>query len=98
MTACLKRSPARDVEELLRPAPRRSDDLAREDCAAGGNLDAKVLRRELLRPHRLAVEAARRVRRLGSPVEHDVRQQVVLGETALDVAAAVAPRAELLDD
>ena len=34
----------------------------------------------------------------GDPVEHDVGQQLVLGEAALDVAVAVAPGAELLDD
>ena len=34
----------------------------------------------------------------GDPVDHDVGQQEVLAEAGLDVAAAVAPRPELLGD
>ena len=46
----------------------------------------------------LVVEAHRRRDRLRHPVERDVGQQVVLGEAPLDVAVAVAPGPELLDD
>ena len=46
----------------------------------------------------LAVDARRARRAAGRPVDHDVRQQHVLREGPLDVAVAVAPRAELLDD
>ena len=48
--------------------------------------------------HEVVVHAHRRRRRLRDPVHHEVRQQRVLAESALDVAVAVAPRAELLDD
>src|SRR5579864_5756798 len=47
---------------------------------------------------RLVIEARRRVNRLRDPIDHHVGQQLILGEAALDVAAAIAPGAELLDD
>src|SRR5438094_149985 len=45
-----------------------------------------------------AVHAHRRADRPGEPVEHDVGEDLVLREAPLDVAVAVAPRPELLDD
>ena len=53
---------------------------------------------ELAGVHRLVVEAARGVRRLRNPVEHDVGEQLILRKAPLDVAAAIAPGAELFDD
>ena len=54
--------------------------------------------REFVGVDHLVVEAHRGGDRLRHPVERDVGQQVVLGEAPLDVAVAVAPRPELLDD
>src|SRR5262249_58789434 len=47
---------------------------------------------------RLRVETDRAADAPGDPVDHHVRQQLIFGEAALDVATAVAPGSELLDD
>jgi hypothetical protein len=68
-----------------------------EDRDAAGNLDAAgvLVHRDL---RRVVVETERRADRLRQPVDHDVRQQFILGEAAFDVAVAVAPGPKLFDD
>src|SRR5262249_27438266 len=46
----------------------------------------------------VVVEEERGVDRAGHPVEGDDRQELVLCEAALDIAVAVAPGAELVDN
>src|SRR5581483_8250727 len=72
--------PALDAVHALRPLAGWPDDLLREDRAAGRHVDPEAGRRELSGAHRLAVETAGRVRGRGRPVEHDVRQELVLRE------------------
>src|SRR5262249_13622317 len=98
VSAALEARPARDVVETLDPRARRLQDLLREDRAAGRDVHPEGLRWELPGVHHLVVEPRRRRRRLRHPVEHHVGEQLVLREAPLDVAVAVAPRAELLDD
>src|SRR5256885_15211910 len=98
VAAPLHARPALHVEDALGPGARRLDDLPREDGAAGWHLDAEAAGRELVGVDRLVIEAARRVRGLGDPVEHDGGEQLVLREAALDLPVAVAPGAALLDD
>ena len=65
---------------------------------ARGHVDAPAGSASRPRLAHLVVQAGRRRRRPRDPVEHHVREQLVLGERPFDVAVAVAPGAELLDD
>ena len=97
MSAARHLGPVRHVEGRLGPRPRRDEQLLREDGAADRRLDV-AQRPARRRVARLVVDARRRRDRLRRPVDGDVRQQLVLRELALDVAVAVAPGPELLDD
>src|SRR5690606_19840989 len=77
---------------------RRAVELLREDRARGRLLDALGRRPEAAGLHRLVVEPRGRRDRPGDPVDHHVGEELILREAALDVAVAVAPGAELLDD
>src|SRR5450755_4966463 len=88
---------AHDVRRALEPRPRRADDVAGEEREAGWHLDPAGVLRGRDRGVR-AVHAHRRANRPREPVDRDVREDLVLREAPLNVAAAVAPRPELLDD
>ena len=61
-------------------------------------LDALAVRDGPRRVEARVVGPEGRADRPRDPVQHHVRQQGVLGEASLDVAAAVAPRSEFLHD
>src|SRR5215212_491839 len=94
--------PVADVEEaLLRPAARRALELLREDRAAGGHVDrvACGARDPLVDlADALPVQAGRRGARPRKPVEHQIVEQLVARKHALEVAPAVGPGLELLND
>jgi hypothetical protein len=74
-----------------------ADDVAAEQREAGRDLDPAGVLRGRDRGVR-AVHAHRRADRAGQPVDRDIREDLVPGEGPLDVAAAVAPRPQLLQD
>src|SRR5207248_8100163 len=90
--------PAGDVVVVLGPLPRRIEQLPGEQGAAGRQRHELFGGPEPADPAGLAVEAGRGSERLGHPVDRDVAEQLVPGESPLDVAAPAAPRPELLDD
>src|ERR1700759_5567104 len=91
--------PAPDVGEYPgRGAARRLEDLARKLRIAGryrdglaGRQDRRAVKPRIIRPER-------RPDRAGKPVERDVGEHAVAGNRALDIAAAIRPRTEFLDD
>src|SRR6266567_4643195 len=90
--------PAGDVVALLGPLPWAGDRvLFRGKRDADGYVDANRLWR-LGIVAAVVVEEEGGVDRAGYPVEGGDRQELVLGEAALDVAVAVAPGAELVDN
>jgi hypothetical protein len=90
--------PAADVVDALGPRARRPHDLLREGGVGRRHLDALAVADRPGRVVARVVGPEGRVDRARDPVERDVGQELVLGKPALDVAAAVAPRPELLDD
>jgi hypothetical protein len=81
-----------------RQRSRRTDDLARERRVAGRHVDRSPIR---YRPRPVlagVIGPERAADRTGEPVEADIRQQLVARERGLDIAVAIGPRAELLDD
>ena len=88
---------AHDVRGALEPGPGRADDVAGEQREAGRHLDPAGVLGGGDRGVG-AVHAHRRADRRGEPVDGDVGEDLVFGEAPLDVAVAVAPGAELLDD
>ncbi len=91
---------AAQVEGALDPFPRRCGrDIGGEGREAGRRLDPCAFRQGArLLLGRAAIEPRRRAGRTGQPVDHDVVEQQVHREALERIAAAVAPRLELLDD
>src|SRR5262249_27648461 len=98
MTAARLLAPVRHVVVLLHPAAGHLRDLAGEHRDPPGDLDEATPIRRPPDLARLVVEARRGRDRVRDPVERDVGEELVLGEAALDVAVAVRPSAEFLDD
>ena len=92
--------PACQVHLAFHEASRHPQQLTREDGDRGRDRDWRLLvvHEGPWSTERLGVEADRRVERSGEPVEAHTRQQLVLGEAAFDVAAAVAPVAATFDE
>src|SRR5207253_1726654 len=89
--------PTLDVETGLGPAAWAARQLLREHRDADGRLLHLGPATAVLAT-RLVIHVCSAGDAVGRPVKHDVREQLVLRVHALDVAAAVAPRPELLDD
>src|SRR5271170_1423199 len=90
--------PVLDIEGAIGPRARRLENLAREDRGGGRRLDALVGVGPPWVVAGFIVEAAGGVYRLSDPVDHDVGEQLILAEALFDVAAAIRPGAEFLDD
>src|SRR5262245_11918918 len=89
--------PPADVEGALAPGAGRMEDLARELRVPRRHVDpCRGKRPSAVYP--VVVRPEGRVDRAGHPVNRDVRQDVVTAEARLDVAAAVRPALELLDN
>ena len=98
VAAARHRRPAPDVVGARRKGPRRPQDLARELCVAGGDIDRFPVRDRPGAVHARVIGPERRADRAGEPVERHVGEKVVAAHGVLDLAAAVAPGPELLDD
>src|SRR5438270_13041681 len=97
MAALLHDRPAPDIgigalgETLWRP-----QDRGREFGIAGRDGDRSRQRPRPVLPH--IIRPKRRADRAGEPVEADIREELILAEHRLDIAAAIRPGAELVDD
>src|SRR5215470_5354034 len=89
-----------EVVVALRPAARGSADLLRQDGNPDRSLDDghAVMQWRPGMVRGFVVVPRRRAVALCDPVDHDGGQQVVLAETGLDIAVAIAPAAMLFDD
>src|SRR6202035_551247 len=88
---------AHDVRGALEPRPRWAADVAGEEREAGRYFDPAGELRGRNRGVRV-VHAHGGGDRPREPVERDVREDLVFREASFDVAVAVAPRPEFLDD
>src|SRR3954453_24040214 len=96
MAALLHLAPMRDVAEVrLHPAPHRRDDLPGKDSHARRHLDD---RRGPALAEAFPIEPRRRGRGLRRPVEHDVVEQLVLGEDVLGMTVAIGPGPEFFQN
>src|SRR5262245_49524389 len=98
VAATRHRRPALDVQSLLDHRAWWPYDLTWKGEIGSGHFDARA---GGYRPVAVPVRIVRPeggVNGAGGPVQHHRRQQLVLGETSLDVFTAVAPTPELLDD
>src|SRR5438045_7402066 len=97
MAALLHDRPAPDIgigalgETLWRP-----QDFGREFGIAGWDGDRSRQRPGPVLPR--IIRPKRRADRAGEPVEADIREELILAEHRLDIAAAIRPGAELVDD
>src|SRR3989440_6561606 len=97
MAALLHDRPAPDIAVGSRgEAARRSQDFGREFGIAGWDGDLSRQRPGPVLPRIIRPE--RRADRAGEPVETDIREELILAEHRLDIAAAIRPGAELVDD
>ena len=91
---------ATQVEGALDPFPgRRRCDVGGESGEAGRRFDLRAFRQcTRLLFGGAAIEPGRGARGTGQPIDHDVVEQRIHREALQRIAAAVAPRLELLDD
>ena len=87
--------PLHEVIAGLHPLPGRHEDFLRKQGARSGHVHASL---DGGGDTVLVIDSSGRCAGLGDPVEHDIRQQLVLCEAALDISVAVTPLAELLDN
>src|SRR5436190_10241755 len=85
------------VGRALKPRLRRGEHVRREQGVPGGHLDATYVL-VALDETVCVVHAHRGPDGSGEPVHGDQGEDLVLGEARLDVAVAVAPRAQLFHD
>jgi hypothetical protein len=76
----------------------RPQDLTRELGISRGYIDGSPLGNRPGPVHARVVRPERGADRAGEPVEADIGEQPITSDHALDIAAAVGPGAELLDD
>src|SRR5258708_5207086 len=88
--------PALDIVETLCKGTWGNRDFCREHRHTGRNLDAFENRFALMR--RLVVETRGGVDGLGHPIDHDIGEQFIFREDALDLPMTIAPGPELLNN
>ena len=99
MSATRHHAPAADVRvSARREGARRTQDLGRKLAIARRHVDRCALGDGPRAVHPGVIRPERRADRAGEPIEADIGQQLVLREHRSDVAAAIGPGAELLDD
>src|SRR5436305_9759610 len=81
---------------MLGESARRSQNLGRKFGIAGWDGDWSRQRPGPVLPR--IIRPKRRADRAGEPVEADIREELILAEHRLDIAAAIRPGAELVDD
>ena len=92
-------APAPNVrEDALGHRAGRSQDFARKLGITHRRGDGGAVRDGPGAVHPGVIGPERRADGAGEPVEGDVRQQLVLGEDRIDVAAAIGPSTKLLGD
>jgi hypothetical protein len=102
MATRLRNRPAPEVEQSLRQRAWGTNDLVRELYVARRRFDAPSLWDQVV-DYPFPVMAGvvgpkRRPDRARRPIHHHRRNQVIFGESALQIAVAVTPPGELLDD
>src|SRR5262249_31967255 len=98
MTAARELRPTPDVADALDPAARRHRDLEGEGGDRRRHGDALAWLKAQRAQARLAVEADRGGDGAGEPVDRDIGQERVAADDALDIARAIRPAPELLDN
>src|SRR5207237_155182 len=87
------------TESVSAPSSRTSSSASASACASTSASTTFMPSLPVLRAlDLLVVHARRRMRGRRDPVEHQVVEELVLREGALDVAVAIGPGSELLDD
>src|SRR5450432_2051070 len=89
--------PSLDIEEPGSEFPRRGNDILFKTGEARWNCDVALFG-DVRAVRLLVVEACGRSSSLRDPVNHDVREQFILGKNALKLPVDVAPVVELLDN
>ena len=102
MATRLRNRSAPEVEQSLRQRAWGTNDLVRELYVARRRFDALSLWDQVV-DYPFPVMAGvvgpkRRPDRARRPIHHHRRNQVLFGESALQIAVAVTPPGELLDD
>ena len=98
MPAPVHLRPALDVIHPLSHRTRWAQHLLRKLNITGRYIDASTFWDWPWAMHTGIVGPEGRSNRPSYPVEHDVREQLILGEDRLHIAPAIAPAAELFDD